>query len=86
MAYKDLHAENLITLRSYPGENVIFDGTIPLTNTWKKYKGSIYVTTVEEDIWELFHDGEMQVNAPWPNAFWNDFSVLITHTGDFLQL
>ena len=67
--------ENPITFRSYPGEIVTFDGTVPITSSWEKYKDNIYVTTLEEDIWQLFVDGEMQINARWPNAFWYDYSV-----------
>ena len=33
------------------------------------------MTTLEEDIWQLFVDREMQINARWPNAFWYDYSV-----------
>ena len=69
--------ENPITFRSYPGEIVTFDGTCtaPITSSWEKYKDDIYVTTLEEDIWQLFVDGEMQINARWPNTFWYDYSV-----------
>ena len=67
--------ENPITFRSYPGETVTFDCTIPIINSWEKYKDHIFVTTLKEDIWQLFVDGEMQINARWPNAFWYDFSV-----------
>ena len=70
--------ENPITFRSYSGETgetVTFDGTIPITNSWEKYKGDIYVTTLDDDIWQLFVDGEMQINAQWPNSFWYDYSV-----------
>ena len=67
--------ENPIIFRSYPGETVTFDGTIPISGPWEKYKENIYVTILNEDIWQLFVDGEMQVNARWPNAFWHDYSV-----------
>ena len=67
--------ENPIVFRSYPGERVTFDGTVPITSNWENYKDSIYVTTLEKDIWQLFVDGEMQVNARWPNAFWYNYSV-----------
>ena len=67
--------EKPITFRSYPGETVTFDGTIPITSQWEKYKDNIYVTPLEKDIWQLFVDGEMQINARWPNAFWYDYSV-----------
>ena len=55
--------ENPIIFRSYPGETVTFDGTISITSNWDKYKDNIYVTTLDEDIWQLFVDGEMQINA-----------------------
>ena len=29
--------ENPITFRSYPGETVTFDGTVPITSNWEKY-------------------------------------------------
>ena len=64
-----------ITFRAFLGETVLFDGTVPLVSKWDKYKDNIYKTTVETDTWQLFVDGTMQVNARWPNAFWNDFSV-----------
>ena len=67
--------DNPIKFRSYPGEIVTFDGTIPISSSWENYKDHIYVTTLKEDIWQLFVDGEMQINARWPNAFWYDFSV-----------
>ena len=67
--------ESPIMFRSYPGETVTFDGTAPITSSWEKYKDNIYVTTLNEDIWQLFVDGEMQINARWPNAFWYDYSV-----------
>ena len=73
---------NPITFRSYLGENVVFDGTVPLKSDWERYKGNIYKTKLEQDIWQLFVDGEMQVNARWPNAFWSNFSVFdYTHWG-----
>ena len=64
-----------ITFRSYPGEMVTFDGTAPITSEWETYKDNIFVTTADKDVWQLFVDGEMQINARWPNAFWYDYSV-----------
>ena len=65
-----------ITFGAYPGETVTFDGTGgPINTKWTKLKGSIYQTTIEEDIWQLFVDGEMQVNARWPNAFFHNYSI-----------
>ena len=67
--------EKPITIRSHPGEVVTFDGTVPITSSWENYKGDIYVTSLDKDVWQLFVDGEMQINARWPNAFWHDYSV-----------
>ena len=67
--------DNPITFRSYPGETVIFDGTTSIMSDWETYKDGIFVATVEKDVWQLFADGEMQINARWPNAFWYDYSV-----------
>lgn len=65
-----------IIFRAQPGENVVFDGTGgTIKTTWTKFKDNIYKATLEEDIWQLFVDGDMQINARWPNAFWYDFSV-----------
>ncbi len=73
---------NPITFRAYPGEDVVFDGTVSLTYKWEKYKGSIYKTKLDQEVWQLYVNWEMQVNARWPNAFWNDFSVFdYTHWG-----
>ena len=66
---------NPITFRAYAGESVVLNGTARITGSWEKYKGSIYRKSVDKDVWQLFVDDEMQVNARWPNAFWNDFSV-----------
>ena len=64
-----------ITFRAYPGENVVFDGTMQIQGDWDVYKGSIFTTTLKQPMWQLFVDDEMQINARWPNAFWHDFSV-----------
>ncbi|KAJ7389485.1 hypothetical protein OS493_031457 [Desmophyllum pertusum] len=32
-------------------------------------------TKIEQDIWQLFVDGEMMTNARWPNALWSDKTV-----------
>ena len=74
--------EQPITFRSYPGEEVVFDGTYTIAGSWSSYKNNIYYMELESDIWQLFVDGEMQVNARWPNAFWHDYSVFdYTHWG-----
>ena len=64
-----------ITIRAFPGDDVVFDGTMQIEGDWSVYKGSIYSITLKQPIWQLFVDNQMQVNARWPNAFWQDFSV-----------
>ena len=29
----------------------------------------------DKGVWQLFVDGEMQINARWPNAFWDEYST-----------
>lgn len=61
---------------AYPGEDVVFDGTGgPIKTSWRKYRNNIFMTTLHVDVWQLFVDGDMQINARWPNAFWYDYSV-----------
>jgi len=57
-----------IVITNYQGEEVILDGTIPIETSWEVHQGSIFKTTIPEDIWQLFVDGRMQVVARWPNA------------------
>ncbi|MCF7847537.1 MAG: hypothetical protein K9M45_01705 [Kiritimatiellales bacterium] len=70
-------------IASYPGETALFIGTEPLTNNWTLHAGSIYKTTVSNDIWQLFVDGAEMVPARWPNAFLDDdFSPTVySHDG-----
>lgn len=75
--------EKPILFQSYPGEIVTFDGTTQIQSEWERYKNDIYVTTLDEDVWQLFVDGEMQINARWPNAFWYDYSVFDYTTWGF---
>ena len=65
-----------IIFRAYPGEKVVLQGTFgPIPGPWFSYTDKIYRTPLGYDIWQLFIDDEMQVNARWPNAFWYDYSV-----------
>jgi len=52
---------------AYPGETVILSGTEPVEGKWTRYKGSIYQTKVDKDFEQLFVDGEMMIEARWPN-------------------
>jgi len=64
-----------ITFTNYQDEPVILDGTIPITSSWTVHDGNIYKTTLTEDIWQLFVDGEEMVMARWPNAGFVDGSI-----------
>jgi len=57
-----------ITLTAYSDEEVILDGTIPISSSWTQHSGNIYKTTLSEDIWQLFVDGKMMTLARFPNA------------------
>lgn len=65
----------LIVFKSYPGEKVVFDGTISIKGQWEIYRNNNYSLKLDFNIWQLFVDGEMQINARWPNVFWYDKSV-----------
>lgn len=66
-----------LIIRPYAGEEVVFDGTQELSDlgasNWTQHSGSIYKTTLSEDVWQLFVDGEMMISARWPN---NSFDTL----------
>ena len=64
-----------ITFTNYENEDVILDGTIPITSGWVVHTGDIYKTTLARDIWQLFVDGKAMISARWPNARWDDDSI-----------
>ncbi|VGO16360.1 hypothetical protein PDESU_04951 [Pontiella desulfatans] len=70
-----LSGENNLTFKAYPGEQVTMDGTVAITTPWTLHSGSIYKTTLSQDIWQLFAGEEMMMPARWPNAFLHDDSV-----------
>ena len=55
--------EKPITFRAYPGEHVVFDGTAQIQEDWSLYKGSIYTTTLQQPVWQLFVDDQMQARV-----------------------
>lgn len=67
--------ESPVTFRPYMDESVTMDGTVGITGTWEHHSGNIFKTTLEQDIWQLFDDGEMMIVARWPNAFLHDGSI-----------
>jgi len=64
-----------VTIRAFPGGKATFDGTVAIQGPWKRYKGDIFVTEVDADVWQLFVGGEMMIPARWPNAFVHDGSI-----------
>ena len=50
-----------------PGEQVILTGAEAIAGTWEIHKERIYNTKVAENFSQLFLDGEMMVEAQWPN-------------------
>ena len=50
-----------------PGEKVTISGTDRIGTKWSVHKGKIYKTPVTGPIAQLFVDGEMMVEARWPN-------------------
>jgi hypothetical protein len=57
-----------ITLTHYRDEKVVFDGTMAITNSWTLDEGSVYKTTVPEDITQLFAGEKLMTLARFPNA------------------
>lgn len=64
-----------ITFQSYKDEKVILDGSVPITTEWSRHKGQIFKTRLNQDIWQLFVNGETMISARWPNASWKDGSI-----------
>ncbi len=68
-----------IIIQSYNGEKVTFDGTVPIntitSNSWAQHASDIYKLQLNVPTWQLFVDGEMMMNARWPNARFDDDSV-----------
>ena len=57
---------------AYPGEKVTISGTELITGKWSLYKDSIYQTKVDYDVEQLFVDGNMMIEARWPNMRFED--------------
>jgi len=60
-----------IVIRPYQEEKVIIDGTIEIKDLeWEKHPeyDNVWQAKIKEDIWQLFVDDRMMINARWPNA------------------
>jgi hypothetical protein len=60
-------AEQPITITSFNDEQAIIAGTTPITTDWEVHSGNIWKTTISQDIWQLFVNGDMMTAARWPN-------------------
>ncbi len=56
-----------IRFEAAPGETVTLCGTDPVHGPWRRHKGKIYATTCKLRFPQLFVDGQMLVEARWPN-------------------
>ena len=65
-------ADKPIRFMARPGEKVVLQGTDPIEGQWKIYKGNIYQTQVDKEFIQLFVDGQMMVEARWPNMRFPD--------------
>lgn len=69
--------EKPLVVRGNGDEYPIIDGTLQIKpkGGWVKDESGAYKAAINEDIWQLFIDGEMMTNARWPNALWSDRTV-----------
>lgn len=66
-------AQKPITIRSYPGEKALIDGTMKITSPWRRHKKNIWKTKLDQDIWQLFVDDKNMTLARWPNSkIWSE--------------
>ena len=63
---------NPIRFVAYPGEKVTLSGTESLACDWQVREGSIYRANVDREFVQLFVDGDMMVEARWPNMGFPD--------------
>ncbi|NQU23501.1 MAG: right-handed parallel beta-helix repeat-containing protein [Candidatus Nealsonbacteria bacterium] len=56
-----------IRFRAWPGDVVVLSGTEPVRSDWTVHRAKIYKTTVPADFSQLFVDGQVMIEARWPN-------------------
>lgn len=72
----NLNSKSGLTITAYGDGPVVMDGTIALPANWSQHANNIYkLTYTAHDPWQLFQDGELMMNARWPNAYLHDDSV-----------
>ena len=64
-----------ITVKAYEGERVTLDGSVPIRSTWVPYQGRIFMTKLEQPVWQLFVGKKSMSSARWPNGNWIDGSL-----------
>jgi hypothetical protein len=60
-----------VTIRPYGKEKAVLDGTVELKGLdWSKHERypNVWQAEIDRDVWQLFVDGRMMINARWPNA------------------
>ncbi|PFX27256.1 hypothetical protein AWC38_SpisGene8026 [Stylophora pistillata] len=69
--------EKPIIISGIEDEYPIIDGTVQLQpkGGWVKDDSGAFKAVVDQEIWQLFIDGEMMTNARWPNALWSNKTV-----------
>ena len=68
-----------VTIKAWPGELVIFDGTQSLDVKWSLWKPGIYRAKVDHPVKQLFQNGKHLMHARWPNADIYDESAFDLH-------
>ncbi|MBL7113312.1 MAG: hypothetical protein ISS19_15345 [Bacteroidales bacterium] len=69
-------SENLpLVFMAYPGEEVTFDGTVPIRSDWTRQEDNLFTAKTDEPVWQLFVEGRSMCSARWPNGNWDDGSV-----------
>ncbi len=56
-----------IRFQAAAGARPVIDGTEPLAGPWSVFKGRIYRAQTEREFIQVFADGQMLVEARWPN-------------------
>ena len=54
------------------GGRPVIDGSDPIAGPWSVHEGRVYRTQVDREFEQLFSDGEMLVEARWPNRSFPD--------------
>ena len=66
----DLSSKSGLTITAYGDGPVLMDGTVALSSNWIQHENDIYkLIYTENDPWQLFQNGELMMNARWPNAY-----------------